>query len=95
MNAEIAGPVGTAQLKQFHMGNIDMWRHPKYYKELRKRNKSDRVISNAEATAASERAPGQGLKQQASSDKQQASGDLNPSLTSAKILVPGNSLQEA
>ena len=32
---------------------------------------------------------------QASSDKQQASGDLNPSLTSAKILVPGNSLQEA
>ena len=46
-----------------------MFRHPKYYKELRKRNKSDRVISNAEATAASERAPGQGLKQQASSVK--------------------------
>jgi len=45
-----------------------MWHHPKYYKELRKRNKSDRVISNAEATAASERAPGQGLKQQASSE---------------------------
>ncbi len=39
-----------------------MFRHPKYYKELRKRNKSDQVISNAEATAASERAPGQGLK---------------------------------
>ena len=38
-----------------------MFRHPKYYKELRKRNKSDQVISNAEATAASERAPGQGL----------------------------------
>ena len=37
-----------------------MFKHPKYYKELRKRNKSDRVISNAEATAASERAPGQG-----------------------------------
>ena len=46
--------------------------HPKYYKELRKRNKSDQAISNAEATAASERAPGQGLKQQASSDKLQA-----------------------
>ena len=43
------------------------FKHPKYYKELRKRNKSDRVISNAEATAASERAPGQGLKQQAAS----------------------------
>ena len=26
------------QLKQFHMVNIDMFRHPKYYKELRKRN---------------------------------------------------------
>ena len=60
-----------------------MFRHPKYYKELRDagnelakrnavkedlacsgsspaRNKSDQVISNAEATAASERAPDQG-----------------------------------
>ena len=42
-----------------------MFRHPNYYKELRKRNKSDRVISERQATAASERAPGQGLKQQA------------------------------
>ena len=72
-----------------------MFRHPKYYKELRDagnelakrnavkedlacsgsspaRNKSDQVISNAEATAASERAPGQGHKHQASSSKQQA-----------------------
>ena len=55
-----------------------MWHHPKYYKELRKRNKSDRVISNAEATAASERAPGQGLKHQASSAKQQASSKPEP-----------------
>ena len=45
------------------------FKHPKYYKELRERNKSDQAISNAEATAASERAPGQGLKQQASSAK--------------------------
>ena len=37
-----------------------VFKHPKYYKELRERNKSDQVISNAEATAASERAPGQG-----------------------------------
>ena len=37
-----------------------VFKHPKYYTELRKRNKSDQVISNAEATAASERAPGQG-----------------------------------
>ena len=48
------------------------FKHPKYYKELRKRNKSDQAISNAEATAASERAPGQGLKPQAASHKPQA-----------------------
>ena len=45
------------------------FKHPKYYKELRKRNKSDQVISKQQATASSERAPGQGLKQQAASDK--------------------------
>ena len=38
------------------------FKHPKYYKELRKRNKSDQAISNAEATAASERATGPGHK---------------------------------
>ena len=54
------------------------FKHPKYYKELRKRNKSDQVISNAEATAASERAPGQGQKLQASSSKQQASSKPEP-----------------
>ena len=36
MNAGTAGPVGMPQLKQLNMENIDMWRHPKYYKELRK-----------------------------------------------------------
>jgi len=46
-----------------------MFRHPKYYKELRKRNKSDQVISGANATAKVERAPGPGLKRQASSTK--------------------------
>jgi hypothetical protein len=72
------------------MVNIKMhvFKHPKYYTELRKRNKSDQVISNAEATAASERAPGQGQStkpqapsvklsnqpDQASSDKRQAPG---------------------
>ena len=49
------------------------FKHPKYYTELRKlRNKSDQAISNAEATAASERATGPGHKQQASSRKPQA-----------------------
>ena len=47
-----------------------MFRHPKYYKELRKlRNKLDQAISGAEATAEVERAPGSGPKQQASSNK--------------------------
>ena len=49
-----------------------------------------------QATSNKHQAPSDNKKSpQASSDKQQASGDLNPSLTSAKILVPGNSLQEA
>ena len=65
MNAETVDNVGTPQLRQLNTVNIEMFRHPKYYKELRKRNKSDRVISGAEATAEVERAPGQGLKQQA------------------------------
>jgi len=49
-----------------------MWHHPKYYKELRKRNKSDQAISKQQATASSTRSPGPGLKPQASSDKPQA-----------------------
>jgi len=52
------------------MVNIDMFRHPKYYKELRKlRNKSDQVISKRTCDGESERAPGPGHKQQASSSK--------------------------
>ena len=61
------------------------FKHPKYYTELRKRNKEearaqlkvpssdlDQVISGANATAKVERAPGPGLKRQASSNKRQA-----------------------
>ena len=51
-----------------------MFRHPNYYKELRKlRNKLDQVISSESGTPPNERAPGPGLKQQAASTKQQAS----------------------
>ena len=74
------------------IGNTKMFRHPKYYKELRKRNKSDQAISNAEATAASERAPGQGLKQQASSDKQQATS-RKPQAPSDKHQAPSDKPQ--
>ena len=50
-----------------------MFRHPKYYKELRKRNKSDQAISLREdSTEPGERSPGPGHKQEGSSDKQQA-----------------------
>ena len=51
------------------MGSIEMFRHPSYYKKLRERNKSDRVISERQATASSMRAPGLGHKPQASSAK--------------------------
>ena len=77
-----------------------MFRHPKYYKELRKRNKlaesrqpvvggqqqSDQVISETKSTGERERAPGPGLKLQASSDKQQASSTklVKPQATSFK-----------
>ena len=50
-----------------------MFRHPKYYKELRKRNKLDQAISKEPATAGNQRSPGPGPKQQAASTKQQAS----------------------
>jgi len=50
-----------------------MWRHPKYYKELRKlRNKLDQVISDEASTEATSVHPDPGLKLQASSSKRQA-----------------------
>ena len=47
-----------------------MFRHPKYYKELRKlRNKLDQAISTSDSTECSDkRAPGPGPKLQASED---------------------------
>ena len=45
-----------------------MWHHPKYYKELRKRNKSDQVISPEAHDGGRERAPGPGHKLQARED---------------------------
>ena len=69
-----------------------MFRHPKYYKELRKRNKSDQAISDAKATAASKRATGPGLEveiiyQDLSSLKQQAASN--------KLRAPSLKLQAA
>ena len=51
-----------------------MFRHPSYYKKLRElRNKSDQAISQLAEPVAGRRAPGQGLKPQATSS--QASSD--------------------
>ena len=54
-----------------------MFRHPKYYKELRKRNKLDQAISDEASTEATSVRPGPGPKQQAASDKPQAPSDSN------------------
>ena len=54
-----------------------MWRHPKYYKELRKlRNKLDQAISHANSTRGpSDVRPDPGPKQQASSVKLKATSN--------------------
>ena len=70
-----------------------MFRHPKYYKELRKRalderNKTDQAISPTRATAPSRRATGPGLKQQASSAKL-----TDPQATSDKHQAPRHKRQ--
>ena len=63
-----------------------MWRHPKYYKELRKlRNNLDQAISNSQATADDSVRPGPGLKRQASSSKQQASSNTKPEPSSGSL----------
>ena len=81
-----------------------MFRHPKYYKELRKRNKpagtggalcvdpeagSDQAISLRESeTSAGERSPGPGPKRQATSVKPQAASD-KPQASSNKLQASG------
>jgi len=70
------------------MVNINMWHHPKYYKELRRRNKSDQVISPRVATASARRAPGPGQQHQASSDKLK-----EPQASSGKHQAPSSKRQ--
>ena len=72
------------------MENIKMheFKHPNYYKELRKRNKSDQVISRGDSTEAGRRAPGPGLKPQAASVKPQALR-----APSSKLQAPSNKPQ--
>ncbi len=66
-----------------------MFKHPKYYKELRKlRNKLDQAISDECATAPRERSPGPGPKRQATSVKPQAASD-KPQASSNKLQASG------
>ena len=66
-----------------------MFRHPNYYKELRKlRNKLDQAISDATATAKDSVRPGPGPKRQASSNKLK-----EPQATSDKHQAPSNKPQ--
>ena len=62
------------------------FKHPKYYTELRKRNKSDQVISWRTHDGGVQRAPGPGHKPQAPSSKRQASSaeSVKPQATSVK-----------
>ena len=80
------------------MGNIDMWRHPKYYKELRKlRNKLDQAISGKNSTECKTRSPGPGLKHQASSAKltKHQAASVKPRGTSIKLQAASDKLQDS
>ena len=72
-----------------------MFRHPKYYKELRKRNKLDQAISDEASTEATSVRPGPGPKQQAASAKQQASSvkPQAPEASSDKRQAPSSKRQ--
>ena len=63
-----------------------VFKHPKYYKELRSRNKTGQAISESKTVDIGDSVrPGQGLKQQASSPKLEAASD--------KQQAPGNKLK--
>ena len=86
-----------------------IFRHPKYYKELRKlRNKLDQAISDEASTEATSVRPGPGLsgKQQAASDSQvvnqvklssqsQAASTSKPQATSKGKLQATSSKRQA
>ena len=78
-----------------------VFKHPKYYTELRKRNKAARIPPTSSGQAAADqaispeahdgergRAPGPGLKQQAASDK-----PTEPQASSGKLQASSNKLQ--
>ena len=86
------------------------FKHPKYYKELRKRNKEearaqlkvpssnlDQVISDEASTEATSVHPGPGHKQQASSSKRvkHQAASVKPQATSVKLQATSVKLQDS
>ena len=71
-----------------------MFYHPKYYKELRKRNKSDQAISDSldPASGGDNVRPGPGHKPQAASNKHQATSSQT---SSDKLQASSNKHQAA
>ena len=67
-------------------------KHPKYYTELRKRNKLDQAISPEAHDGERERAPGPGPKPQATSDTT-ASG-LKLQATGSRLQAPSSDKKE-
>ena len=86
-NATTVENAGIKKFKLLYMANTKMhvFKHPNYYKELRKRNKSDQAISDEASTEVTSVRPGPGnkldvpapagpsVKPQVSSSKHQAS----------------------
>ena len=73
------------------------FKHPKYYTELRKRNKSDQAISYDDSTESQGVRPGPGLKPQASSAKltKQQAASVKPRGTSIKLQAASVKLQDS
>ena len=95
-SVETAGHAGTLQSKLLDTENIDMFRHPSYYKKLKEFGKrgdrgkptaaspdTDQAISDSTATAKDSVRPGPGPKRQASSNKLK-----EPQATSDKHQAP-------
>jgi len=77
--------------------NINMeFKHPKYYKELRKRNKSDQVISDEASTEATSVHPGPGQNLTCDSNADGSEGSsLKLQATSVKLQAASYKLQDS
>ena len=72
-----------------------MWKHPKYYKELRKlRNKLDQAISDSTSCSGADSVrPDPGLKPQATSSKPQAPSSESNKLQASSPKQKGSSFK--